>query len=238
MNWTRYRRIAALAVSVISSLWLVWGLLPADIQTHELLFTPDELRALVIVEPLQLNGGIPETFSEAHHLALTSPKTLRVKDTAQVKLIFEPLPDGLLAGQEIDEDLEKAGDSAVNGDQAAYGVYTNAQLEWVGMHVLPAGVVSQPLKPGQTLTFTWQVDAGSPGAYTGTMWMSLRLVPLGSGEGITRTLSAQRFDVRVSNFLGLDGRTARWAGYLGMGLLIVLCKEDLDRFARRLKGRT
>ena len=227
-----------MAVSVISSSWLIWGLLPAAIQTHTLLFTPDELRALVIEEPLQQNGGIPETLSEAHHLVLTNPRTLRVNDTAQVKLIIEPLPDGLLAGQEIVEDLEKAGDSALNGDQAAYGVYANAQLEWVGMHVLPAGVISQPLKPGQTLTFTWQVDAGSPGAYTGTMWMSLRLVPSGNGEGITRTLSAQRFDVRISNLLGLDGRTARWAGVLGMGVLIVLCKEDLDRFLRRLKGRT
>jgi len=126
----------------------------------------------------------------------------------------------------------------VKGDQEVYGVYAMAQLELLGMRVLPSGAVSQPMKPGQTLTFTWQVDAGFTGAYMGTMWMSLHMVPLDGSESFTRTISAQRFEVGISKMLGLDGRTARQVGFMGLGLSVVLGVVDLGQILHRLRRRT
>ena len=87
-----------------------------------------------------------------------------------------------------------------------------------GMQVTPEGDVSEPLLPGQSVTFFWSVRPQEVGAYRGTIWVHLRFIPHAGGQELRRPLITQLVDVQAVNLLGLGGNAARLLG--GMGTLV------------------
>jgi hypothetical protein len=176
------------------------------------------------------NPGIAtRAFNDSYRLSLTVPKTLRLKDLTSVKVIYEPIPSASPVDQ-VDESRNSEINAAlIKEPDSNYGVYVNTQLELDGMQVIPSDVISQPMIRGKDLAYDWQITAISAGINSGTLWLSLRVVPFEGGESITRTLSAQKVEIQVTDFWGMDGQTARLAGCFGLGLALVFFITDLLR---------
>lgn len=135
-----------------------------------------------------------------------------------------------------------------------YNLIAEARLELPRIFVTPSNIVSQPIRAGQNITFTWSVPANTEGDYDGTAWFFLRLIPKDgdekiSGEDSSDNLAAQAgsskdvgtqlpvaaipLRVRVISLWGLNGTTARLFGIVGLliGFLLSL-PLLLDRLYR------
>jgi hypothetical protein len=161
------------------------------------------------------------------NIKLEWPKFLRQGDSSKVRLELELREDG------SDFVLEGNGDSknAANLDSApeGYNVVAEARLEMNRLPVIPTGEIIQPIGAGQPGEFLWRIQAVESGDYPGTVWVHLRLVPQANfkkneaDHGTRQPLTARPVDIRVVNFLGLEGWTTRVIGVVGsvLGLILV-----------------
>lgn len=94
-------------------------------------------------------------------------------------------------------------------------VTAEARLDLAGVEVRPPDLTSEPLLPGQSVTFYWSVRPSETGVCRGTAWLMLKFVDKVSGEESERAISAQRVEIEAVNFLGLSANFARTAGALG-----------------------
>jgi len=95
-------------------------------------------------------------------------------------------------------------------------VLAEARLEMAGMGVRPADTVSEPLLPGQRVTFFWSVHPSQVGRFTGTLWFYLRFVPKNGGPERRQAILAQNIEIESSALFGLQAETARWLGLAGI----------------------
>jgi hypothetical protein len=103
--------------------------------------------------------------------------------------------------------------------------------------VSPAAVISQPLLPGQAVTFYWSVSSDDVGVYRGTVWLYLRFLPLDGSPASERPLSAQIVEIETVNLLGLSGAPARILGGAGMLLGGMLGLDDLVKLVKKLRPK-
>lgn len=94
-------------------------------------------------------------------------------------------------------------------------VVAEAQFDIAGLQVSPPGRASQPLAPGQSVTFYWSIRPEGVGVFRGTIWLYLRFVEIASGEQSERAVSAQTVEIEAVNFLGLSVSLARSFGIVG-----------------------
>ena len=106
------------------------------------------------------------------------------------------------------------------------------------MEVQPPGMISEPLSPGQSVTFYWSVRPEESGKFEGTAWLHLRFVPKGGGEESRIPVSVQFLEIESRSLLGfLNGGTARGVGALGSIIGSVLGFPFADDFVKWLWGR-
>jgi len=109
------------------------------------------------------------------------------------------------------------------------------------MEVQPPGTISEPLTPGQSITFYWSVRPEESGKYEGTAWLHLRFIPNTtlSGERESRiVVSVQFLEIEAKSFLGfLNGGIARGVGALGSLVGGVLGFPFMDDVMKWLWGR-
>jgi len=108
-----------------------------------------------------------------------------------------------------------------------HNVVAEARLDLAGMQVVPPDEVIEPMRPGQTVTFSWSVRPESVGDYRGMLWVHLRFVPLDGGEETRRPLTAQVIEIRAVNMLGMGGTAARLAGWVGTVLGSILGLDNI-----------
>jgi hypothetical protein len=137
-----------------------------------------------------------------HRMELVWPSLARVGDAASVRMVIEP---------------ERYTAAPLAGSVES-NVVASARLEFAGLLFFPEGTVSQPLRPGKPLAFTWQYRPDGRGDYPGVAWLYLQDVPLdGSPETVT-PVSAREIRIRTVSLFGLGGPSARLLG--GFGLLV------------------
>lgn len=192
--------------------------------------TGEEEAAPAEAEPTQAAAIVPEaTFvptpmptavpvlTESRRLNLEWPLKLREGDSGIVKMTLEVDDQGnLTPTAEIEGNVVRGQTVVIQNLYDTHNVVAEARLDMAGIDVSPEGEVSEPLRPGQSATFFWNLHATQVGNLKGTVWLHLRFIPLNGNEPESRTMvSAQVIDVEIVNFLGLGGTPARWVGGLG-----------------------
>lgn len=148
--------------------------------------------------------GLPE----ARPLRLDFPVVIRVGEADRVSLSVE-------AG-------DPAPASAPQDIYATDDVLAEARLDLSGAAIRPVDVVSEPLLPGQGVTFFWSIRPLEAGRSTGTVWFYLRFIPKDGGTERRQTLSAQAIEIETVKFLGLEAESARWLGLAGVFIASLL----------------
>jgi hypothetical protein len=182
---------------------------------------------------------------ERRRLTLEFPPTIRAGDSDIVRLTLEVddlgnlMPTAQLEGNVVTGEIVE-----VPNLYESHHVIAEARFDLAGMEIRPAELVSEPLSPGNSVTFLWSIrpkDAQGAGVYRGTIWLYLRFVEKQSGEESRKTVSAQIVEIKAVNFLGLSGKFARTTGVIGsvVGTIIGFpFFEDLVRLVfRRQNGR-
>jgi hypothetical protein len=154
---------------------------------------------------------------EQRRLILEFPPQIRVGDSDVISLKLEVDKFGnLTPTAEIAGNVIKGDTVVIPNLYETHYVTAEARLDMAGMEVRPPDITSEPLLPGQSVTFYWSVRPNNgTGTYRGTAWLLLKFVDKVSGKEDEKPISAQRVEIESVNFLGLSANFARTAGALG-----------------------
>jgi hypothetical protein len=198
----RIRLVLTVAILIVAAILLFWSLLPAGRHSRTLPLTTPPL-------------GQPTPFPnlEARQIHLEWPATIRRGETDLVRLDLEPddLGSPTPEAQPTTPDIYES-----------YNLVAEARLELLGAQVQPPAAVSEPLTPGQPVTFYWHVRPQRVGSSRGTVWLYLRFLPKGAGEELRQTVSAQEVDLRTVTLFGLAAAPAKLLGAAGLGVASLL----------------
>ncbi len=115
-----------------------------------------------------------------------------------------------------------------------YNLVAAARLDLAGVQVAPQGMVSQPMRPGQNIFFSWSISPSQLGQYRGTLWLYLNLVPKNGGNADQLTLLAPEIQIESVSVLGLPGPVARWSGVAGTSLSFVFGFPFIESLLKKL----
>ena len=169
------------------------------------------------ISPTDFPAITPQpAINESRRLTLEFPPTIRAGDSDIVRLTLEVDELGNVTP------TAQFGDHVVTGEVVqipnlyeSHHVIAESRFDIAGMEVRPADLISIPLAPGQSATFSWSIRPPDVGVYRGTIWLYLRFVDKLSSEESQITVSAQIVEIEAVNLLGLSGSFARTAGLIG-----------------------
>ncbi|MDX9991978.1 MAG: hypothetical protein RBS68_07980 [Anaerolineales bacterium] len=177
-------------------------------------------------------------LSEARMLTLEFPPRLRAGDSELIHLTLEVDDHGqLTATAETGGNLTQGQVIQIPNIYDTHYVWAEARLDMAGVQISPAGAISESLRPGQKLRFSWSVRAEQVGRYRGTLWFYLRFSPIAGGPEERLALSSQKIEIEAVNFFGLKAQPARWLGALGTVLSAVLGMPFLEGSLKWLWAR-
>lgn len=184
----------------------------------------------------------PSALPERRRLTLEFPPTMRARDSDVVRLTLEVdelsnlMPTAQADGNVITGEIVQ-----IPNLYDSHHVIAEARFDLAGMEIRPAELVSEPLSPGNSVTFRWSIRPEQVGVYRGTIWLYVRFVEKQTGEESRKTVSAQIIEIEAVNLLGLSGQFARTTGMIGsvVGSIIGFpFFEDLLKLVlRRQTGR-
>jgi hypothetical protein len=175
---------------------------------------------------------------ETRRLTIQWPRFVRVGDADLVHLTFAVDQDGNLTP------VVGAGTGSI-GEQSieipslyeSHNLVLEVRLDMAGLQVAPQATISEPVRPGQALNFSWSISPVQAGNYRGNLWVYLNIVPKGGGDIDRRALVAYRMDIEARSVLGLPANIARWGGAVGSVLGLVFSLPFLDEFLRKIMRR-
>ena len=183
----------------------------------------------------------PPAIPEKRRLTIEFPAQIRSGDSDVVRLTLEVddlgtlTPTAELAGNTVTGEIIE-----IPNLYETHNVIAEARFDIAGMQVSPPGLTSQPLAPGQSVSFFWSILPDGVGVYRGTVWLYLRFVERVSGEESQRAISAQPVEIEAVNFLGMSANLARSFGVVGSIAGTVLgfpFLEDIVKFLFRRRRR-
>jgi hypothetical protein len=111
-----------------------------------------------------------------------------------------------------------------------------AMFEVAGLKIFPPGTTRISLPAGQPASFTWKVNPSQAGLYPGTVWLSLRFLPLDGSAPIQVPVYVKDIQLHATSLLGLSEAAARLLG--GVGVLVSLWLLFKDRIRMVIEGIT
>jgi len=187
-------------------------------------------------------GTAQPAIPERRRLTLEFPPQIRAGDSDLVRLTLEVddlgnlTPTAQIGGNVIAGEVVE-----IPNLYESHHVIAEARFDLAGMEVRPAELVSEPLAPGNSVTFRWSIRPPDVGVYRGTIWLYLRFVDKQTGEESQKTVSAQLVEIEAVNFLGLSGEFARTTGVIGsvVGTIIGFpFFEEILRFLFKRRNKT
>jgi hypothetical protein len=153
---------------------------------------------------------------EERWITVEWPPDIKVGDSDVIRLTLDVNQQGYLTPTALVQGHETTGEAvSIPNLYETHNVSVEARLDLAGVEVQPAEEVSEPLNPGEPVTFQWSLRPSEVGTFRGTIWLHLRFIPKEGGQESRKSLTAQLVEVRAVNFLGLGGTTARLLGGLG-----------------------
>ncbi len=184
----------------------------------------------------------PPAIPESRRLTLEFPPNIRAGDSDLIRLTLEVDTLGnVTPTAETKGNTVKGQTVQIPNLYDTHDVIAEARLDLAGVDVSPGGDISEPLLPGQSVTFYWSVHPGSSGTYRGTVWLFLRFVDKATKQESRIPISAQTIEISTSDLLGMGGGLARTVGGVGSALGAVLgfpFADDLVKWLwRRLRHK-
>ena len=160
---------------------------------------------------------IPPAIPESRRLTLEYPPQIRLGDTDIIRLTLEVddlgnvTPTAQIQGNVI------TGETIVIPNlYDTHQVTAKARLDLLGVQVQPSETIYEPLGPGQSVTFYWNIRPAEAGTYRGIVWLSLQFVNRANTADVTeKTVSAQTVQIEATTFWGGKAGPARVAGGVG-----------------------
>ncbi|HIE25216.1 MAG TPA: hypothetical protein EYP74_04370 [Anaerolineales bacterium] len=171
-----------------------------------------------------LNEQIAVSGIEAHRLELKFSPKIRVGDVDTIRLHLSVDEEGSLTPTAEINGRDMKGEAIEIGDlYATHTLIAESRLDMAGIKILPSGIISEPLLPGESVTFFWRITAPEAGVYHGTVWFYLRYIPKVGGTEERRALSAQSIEIEATKFLGiLSADVAKKLGVIGLFISAIL----------------
>jgi hypothetical protein len=229
--------VIGVATSLIMPAGISTSQTPAAIQKP--IFPTDEAIALPTGQPQPTRAlSVPEQ----RLLTLEWPATLRQNDTKYVQLTLAVDEHGIITPTASYEGNQIIGEPVLIPDvYETHNVMVEARLDMAGLAVQPDDLTSLSLRPGETVTFRWNVRSMEIGTFRGTVWLYLRFLPLSGGPESREALKVLDIEIEIVNFLGQGGPAARLMGWVGVALSGLIGAGDiLSGFrwlTRRLRRR-
>ena len=180
----------------------------------------------------------PPAIPEARRVTVEYPSKIRAGDSDVVRLTLEVDTLGnVTPTAEVQGNVVGGQVVQIPNLYKTHNVIAEATLDLAGVDVRPGEAISEPLLPGQSVTFYWSVRPASAGTYRGTAWLFLRFVDKVTKEESRKAVSAQTIQITAANFFGLTGNFARAAGGVGSVVGAVLGFPFIDDFFKFLWSR-
>jgi hypothetical protein len=193
----------------------------------------------ITVTELPVSTAQP-AINESRRLTLEFPPTIRSGDSDIVRLTLEVDELGNITPTAQFEEHVVTGKIVQIPDlYESHHVVAESRFDIAGLEVRPAELISIPLAPEQSATFSWSIRPPDTGLYRGTIWLYLRFVDKLNGEESQITVSAQIVEIEAVNLLGLSGSFARSAGLIGsvVGTIIgIPFFEDIIKYLYRRRA--
>jgi hypothetical protein len=155
-------------------------------------------------------------INESRRLTLEFPPTIRAGDSDIVRLTLEVDDLGnITPTAQFDEHVVTGEIVQIPNLYESHHVVAESRFDIAGVEIAPMEMVSVPLAPGRSATFSWSIRPPDVGVYRGTIWLYLRFVDKLNGEESRKTVSAQIVELEAVNFFGLSGSFARTTGLIG-----------------------
>lgn len=215
----------------------------ADVPVVTQSILPDTFPTPTLIGIVPTAGSKPQpAIPESRRLTLEFPPIMRSGDSTRIRLQLEVDERGNITPTAMVEGNVVTGEVVeIPNLYETHHVIAEARLDMTGMEVQPSGTISEPMTPGQTVTFYWSARPEDAGKYEGAAWLHLRFVPKDGGEEMRIPVSVQFLEIEAKSFLGfLDGGAARGAGALGSVIGSVLgfpFVDDLLKWAWRRRKR-
>jgi len=183
-------------------------------------------------------NAISSAINETRRLTLEYPPEIRLGDTDVVRLTLEVDDLGnITPTAQMEGNLVTGNTVEIPNLYDTHNVIAEARFDMAGPLITPSDLISEPLLPGQSVTFYWSIRPQEAGNYRGTVWLSLRFVNKLNGEETQKVLSAQQVQIEATTFLGLKADTARTAGGVGSIVAGILGFPFADDILKFLWGR-
>ncbi len=158
----------------------------------------------------------PAAIPEWRRLTLEYPAAIRAGDSDVIRLTLEvDALGGAVPTAEVQGNLVTGGAVQIPNLYQTHNVVAEADLDLAGVDFQPNGPVSEPLLPGESVTFRWSVHPTAPGTYRGTAWLFLVFTDKATGALSRKAISAQPVQIEATTLFGLSGDAGRIAGGLG-----------------------
>jgi hypothetical protein len=214
----KIRVFLAIFIILFSKTLLIWSNLPPQHQVEVQNLTA----SYMVIQPNPQVGD--PALLEPRQVRLEWPGSLRIGDYYTVVLDFEQLEES------------KNTLALLSGFSNVYdccNVMADARFEVSGINVDPANSTRESMPPGQPVGFKWRINANQAGSYIGTIWLSLRFLPLDGSTPIQGPIYVNDIQIDGSSFLGMSGSIARIVGWVGVILGVFLISDVWINLARR-----
>ena len=186
----------------------------------------------------ELPASTPQpAINEARRLTLEFPPTIRSGDSDIVRLTLEVDELGnITPTAQFDGNVVTGKIVQIPDLYESHHVVAESRFDIAGLEVRPAELISIPLAPRQSATFSWSIRPPDTGLYRGTIWLYLRFVDKLNGEESQITVSAQIVEIEAVNLFGVSGSFARTTGLIGsvIGTIIgIPFFEDIVKYLYR-----
>lgn len=152
----------------------------------------------------------------SHSQRLKLPAAAGSPGLGAASLLTVEIPGGLRAGDSALARLTFSAGAESAALFQSHNVLAEARLEIPGASLRPSATVKQPLRPGQTLTFFWNIGAPEAGNYSGTAWFYLTFLRLADGAQTRVAVAALPVEIHATRLAGLTGEMARRLGALAL----------------------
>ena len=207
--------VVAAFLLVLSSILLVWVLLPVQVNQHEILIDP--------FEPVHSGDSQNSYYYPVlNKLSFSWPEEIKLGGQSEITLNIE--------GEESDQENEyPQGSRKITED---YNVVFEARLDLSFAALWPLEEIKKPVNVLQSTDFEWQVIIEDMQDHTGNLWVYINFVPKNGGETIRKALSAVPIEVKTTSLFGISMRILKWIIPAGYFASIVLSGFWLNRIRK------
>jgi hypothetical protein len=214
----KLRRALSFSLIIISGSQLIWALLPFKHQQVVVTLSPSEMRM-----PADRQAKASAVL-ETRQVTLEWPGSMRIGDSGSIWLNFEDIT-GELPSPSLQTEFSDV--------YARNNLMAEARFEVAGLAVVPANPTRVSMPPGELVRFKWQVTAQDAGIYNGTIWLSLRFLPLDGTPASQEPIYVRKLQIHATRLIGMSGPMARLLGGAGIVLSMLIIFDDMIGLVRR-----